>query len=164
MRFNSSRARRIVVLGLATAIGAGAVAVHAEGGPPSPGKQAVHNRRAVYHLIGSSFRYLGAVAKGDAPYDGAEAMKRAQRILFLSGMVEENFPEGSNLGEPESKAKAEAWSNRADFNKKFKQFAADAATLAQVTAKEKGATEPFRAAVAALGQDCKSCHETYKIK
>jgi cytochrome c556 len=132
--------------------------------PPSAAKQAVESRKAAYTLIGNSFRYFGAVAKGAAPYDEAEATKRAARIVFLSGIVEEAFPEGSNPGEPESKAKADVWSNRADFDKKLKTFQADAQALVEVNGKEKAATDAWKASVAALAQDCKGCHETYKVK
>jgi cytochrome c556 len=132
--------------------------------PPSVSKQAVENRRAAYTLIGNNFRWFGGVAKGAIPYDEAEATKRAARIAFLSGIVEDSFPEGSNVGEPDSKAKPDVWSNRAEFDKKLKDFQAHAQALAETTAKEKGATEAFKAAVASLAGDCKGCHETYKVK
>jgi cytochrome c556 len=131
---------------------------------PSPTKLAVENRRAAYTLIGNSFRWFGAVAKGAAPYDEAEATKRAARIAFLSAIPAESFPEGSNVGEPDSKAKADIWSNRSDFDKKLRDFQAHAAELVEVNAKEKGATDVLKAAVAALGQDCKGCHDSYKAK
>jgi cytochrome c556 len=132
--------------------------------PPSASKQAVENRKAAFTLVGNYFRYFGAVAKGNAPYDEAEATKRAARIAVLAGVVEESFPEGSNPGEPESKAKADVWSNRAEFDKKLKAFQADAQALIEVNGKEKGATDAWKASVAALAQDCKGCHETYKVK
>ena len=131
---------------------------------PSPARVAVENRRAAYQLIGSSFRYFGAVAKGTTPYDEAEASKRAARIALLATIPGENFPEGSNLGEPDSKAKADIWSSRADFDKKLKDFEAHAANLAEVNAKEKGATDALKAAIASLAQDCKGCHDQYKVK
>jgi cytochrome c556 len=132
--------------------------------PPSASKQAVENRKAAFTLIGNYFRYFGAVAKGNAPYDEAEATKRAARIAFLAGIVEDAFPEGSNPGEPDSKAKADVWTNRAEFDKKLKAFQADAQALVDVNGKEKNATDAFKASVAALAQDCKGCHETYKVK
>ena len=134
------------------------------GAAPSPSKIALENRKAAYTLIGNSFRWFGAVARGNAPYDDGEASKRAQRISFLAALPAENFPDGSNVGEPDSKAKADVWSNRADFDKKLHDFQSHAAALAETVAKEKGATEAFKAAVAALGQDCKGCHDTYKLK
>jgi cytochrome c556 len=132
--------------------------------PPSASKQAVENRKAAFTLVGNYFRYFGAVAKGNAPYDEAEATKRAARIAVLAGVVDESFPEGSNPGEPESKAKADVWSNRAEFDKKLKAFQADAQALIEVNGKEKGATDAWKASVAALAQDCKGCHETFKVK
>lgn len=131
---------------------------------PSATKQAVENRKAAYTLIGNYFRYFGAVAKGTIAYDEAEATKRATRIAFLSALLKENFPEGSNLGEPVSKAKADVWSNRADFDKKLEDFQSHANAFAATNAKEKSATDAFKAAVASLGQDCKGCHDSYKVK
>jgi cytochrome c556 len=133
-------------------------------GGPSPAKQAVENRKAVYTLIGNYFRYFGGVAKGTIPFDETEARKRAARIAFLSGLVDENFPDASNVGEPDSKAKADIWVNRSDFDKKLKEFQAHASAFTEVIEKEKGATDAFKSAVAALGQDCKGCHDSYKVK
>ncbi|WP_442755745.1 c-type cytochrome [Methylocystis sp. JAN1] len=134
--------------------------------PPAPSttKQAIENRKAAYTLVGNYFRWFGAVAKGNASYDEAEASKRASRIAFLAGIVEDAFPEGSNVGEPDSKAKADLWSNRADFDKRLKDFQSHAQALVEANAREKGATESFKAAVATLAGDCKGCHETYKAK
>ncbi|WP_255609009.1 cytochrome c [Methylosinus sp. Sm6] len=131
---------------------------------PSAAKIAVENRRAAFTLIGNSFRWFGAAAKGAAPYDEAEAKKRASRIGFLVNFLDDAFPEDSNLGEPASKAKGDAWTNRADFEKKLAAFKANARAFEQTVANEKGATDGFKAAVASLGQDCKGCHDSYKLK
>ncbi|MEF3365210.1 cytochrome c [Methylocystis sp. 9N] len=131
---------------------------------PSPTKVAVENRKAAFSLIGNYFRYFGGVAKGTVAYDEAEATKRAARIAFLSGLLEESFPEGSNVGEPDSKAKADVWSNRADFDKKLKDFQTHAQAFVDINAKEKGATDGLKTAIASLAQDCKGCHDSYKAK
>jgi len=170
MPMTKSLRRATIGLGAAIALAviASANAQNAPAGggaaPPSPTKVALENRKAAYTLIGNSFRWFGAVVKGNVAYDDAEALKRAQRIAFLAALPGENFPEGSNPGEPESKAKADVWSNRADFDKKLHDFQEHAVALADIVGKEKGATEPFKAAVAALGQDCKGCHDTYRVK
>ena len=104
------------------------------------------------------------MVKGTTSYDEAEASKRAARIAFLASFPGENFPEGSNVGEPESKAKPDVWSDRADFDKKLHDFQEHAAALIEVNAREKGATDAFKTAVTTLGQDCKGCHDTYKVK
>lgn len=162
------RVSMIIGAAIALAVIASANAQNAPAGGggagPSPSKVALENRKAAYTLIGNGFRWFGAVVKGNIAYDDAEALKRAQRIAFLAVLPGENFPESSNLGEPESKAKPDVWSSRPDFDKKLHEFQEHAAAFAEVVGKEKGATEPFKAAVAALGQDCKGCHDTYKVK
>jgi cytochrome c556 len=164
----SSRAFVLASLVAGVAVGgalfASAQAQSPQPTPPSPSKQAVENRKAAYTLIGNYFRYFGGVAKRAIPYDEAEATKRATRIAFLSGIVEDAFPEGSNVAEPDSKAKPDVWSNRADFDKKLKDFQAHAQALAETNAKEKAATDSLKTAIASLAQDCKGCHETYKAK
>jgi len=157
--------RRIAIAAAAAALSALAFAsANAQSPGPSPTKIAVENRKAAYSLIGNYFRYFGGVAKGTATYDEAEAAKRASRIAFLSGLLDETFPEGSNVGEPDSKAKADVWSNRADFDKKLKDFQEHAQAFVETNAKEKGATDGLKAAIASLAQDCKGCHDTYKAK
>jgi len=131
---------------------------------PSPARQAIEARKAVFTLIGSNFRPLGNVVKGATPYDAADAQKRIARLAFLAELLNDAFPDVSNTGEPDTKTKAEAWTNRADFDKKLKEFQAHLATLGQVNATEKGATEAFKVAFTAVGQDCKGCHDTYKVK
>jgi cytochrome c556 len=161
------KSARGAIAAIALLAGFGAlVSANAQNAPagPSPTKIAVENRRAVFTLIGNSFRPFGAIVRGGATYDDAEANKRAARIAFLAGILDETFPEGSNVGEPDSKAKADIWSNRADFDKKLKEFQAHARDFVDVVAKEKGATDGFKIAVAALGQDCKNCHDSYKLK
>jgi cytochrome c556 len=162
----SSQGARVIVLGSLALSGfaASSLAQNAPAGGPSPAKQAIENRRAAYTLIGNSFRWFGAVAKGAAPYDEAEAAKRAARIGFLAGQLDDEFPQDSNLGEPASKATGDVWSNRAEFDKKLEKFKLDARAFQDAVAKEKGATDGFKAAVASLGQDCKGCHDTYKVK
>lgn len=161
-----SQSARVVVLGSLALSGfmVASLAQNAPAAGPSPAKQAVENRRAAFTLIGNSFRWFGAVAKGAAPYDEAEAAKRAARIGFLAGQLDDEFPQDSNLGEPVSKATGDVWTNRAEFDKKLEKFKGDARAFQEAIAKEKGASDGFKAAVAALGQDCKGCHDTYKAK
>lgn len=162
----SSQSARVAILGSLAISGfvAAALAQSAPAAAPSPAKQAVENRRAALTLIGNSFRWFGAVAKGAAPYDEAEAGKRAARIGFLAAQLDDEFPQDSNFGEPVSKATADVWTARADFDKKLEKFKVDARAFQEAIAKEKGATDGFKAAVASLGQDCKGCHDTYKAK
>lgn len=154
----------VVLAGLVFGLTAAAQTAPAGGAPgPSPARQAVDVRKAAYTLIGANFRPLVAVLKG-APFDAADAEKRASRLTFLADLLDESFPAVSNLGEPDTKAKAEIWSNLPDFTKRLTDFQGHIAELARVATTEKSATDAFKAAVAAVGQDCKSCHDTYRIQ
>lgn len=134
------------------------------GGPPgpSPGRQAVDARKAAFTLIGGNFRPLGAILKGAAPFDAAEVEKRATRLAFLAALLDENFPDASNLGAPDTKAKADIWANRPDFDTKLKIFQTDVAALAQAGGPANASADAAKTAIAAIGQDCKACHDKYR--
>jgi cytochrome c556 len=165
IRVTAARHIRVGAAFLASAIVATAYAqtTPPAGAPgPSPARQAIDARRAAFTLIGGNFRPLGAILKGAAPADNAEVNKRATRLAFLAGLLDENFPDASNLGQPDTKAKAEIWSDRADFDKKLKRLQGDVATLVQISGEGKGSADAVKAAIAAVGQDCKACHDKYR--
>jgi cytochrome c556 len=132
--------------------------------PISQARQSVEARRAIFTLIGANFRPLGAVLKGEKPYDGADAEKQLARIVFLSTLLDEAFPDSSNIGLPDTKTKAEAWSDHDDFTKKLREFQSNVASLQKVNSAEKGGTDAFKAALKTVAQNCKGCHDTYKEK
>jgi cytochrome c556 len=158
-------ARRIRVgtafLGIAIAAAAHAQTAPAGGPPgPSPARQAVDARRAAFVLIGGNFRPLGGILKG-APVDAVEVEKRANRLVFLASLLDENFPDSSNLGQPDTKAKADLWANRGDFDQKLKGLQSDLSALAKVSA-DRGTADAIKTDIAAVGQDCKGCHDKYR--
>jgi cytochrome c556 len=132
--------------------------------PPNAAQQAVAARKAVYTLIGQNFGPIGAVLQGRAPYDPADMRKRAERVAFLADLASEAFPDISNVGAPESKAKANIWKQRADFDQHMKEFREQSAALVQVVRTEPTASDAFRKAASALAQSCKGCHDKYREK
>jgi cytochrome c556 len=167
------KARRAALIGLTFAIGAGcALTAYAQTAPaPAPAagganaaRAAVSYRKAIFTLIGANFRPLGALLKDGGPFDAADVNKRITRVLFLSGFLNEAFPDISNVGEPDSKAKPEVWTKHEEFEKKLKEFQEHLIALSDVNDKEKGFTEPFKTALGAVAQDCKSCHDDFKLK
>lgn len=131
---------------------------------PSPAKQAIAVRKAAFVLIANNFKPIGEVLQGKAPYNQAEIVKRAQRVAFLSELLDGTFPADSNLGTPDTKTKAEAFTNAADFEKLLKEFQANTKTLAVVAAKESTASDAFKNAAKAVAEGCKGCHDKYKEK
>lgn len=127
-------------------------------------RQAVEARKAVFVLIGANFRPLGDEVKGNKPFDGAETKKRAERLVFLSDLLNEAFPPESNIGQPDTKAKDEIWTKHDDFAKKLSDFQAHAKAFAQVASTETSVSDAFKASFTTLAGDCKGCHEDFKQK
>lgn len=131
---------------------------------PSPAKQAIAVRKAAFTLIANNFKPIGEVLQGKAAYNQAEIVKRAERVAFLSLLLDGTFPEDSNLGAPDTKSKPEIWAKKADFDKQIKEFQVNAAALAQIAAKESTASDAFKNAAKAVAEGCKGCHDAYKAK
>ncbi len=127
-------------------------------------KQAVAVRKAAFTLIANNFKPIGEVLQGKATYNQTEIVKRAERVAFLSLLLDGTFPDASNLGEPATKSKPEIWKDKAEFDKQIKEFQDNAAALAQIAAKESTASDAFKAAAKAVAEGCKGCHDAYKVK
>jgi len=127
-------------------------------------KQAVAVRKAAFTLIANNFKPIGEVLQGKAAYNQADIVKRAERVAFLSLLLDGTFPDASNLGEPTTKSKPEIWAKKADFDKQIKEFQVNAAALAEIAAKESTASDAFKAAAKAVAEGCKGCHDAYKAK
>ncbi len=140
------------------------VAAQPAADPAAAAKQAIAVRKAAFVLIANNFKPIGEVLQGKAPYNQAEIVKRAQRVAFLSELLDGTFPADSNLGTPATKTKAEAFTNAADFEKLVKEFQANTKTLALVAAKESTASDAFKTAAKAVAEGCKGCHDKYKEK
>ncbi|MDB5986921.1 MAG: cytochrome c prime [Nevskia sp.] len=125
-------------------------------------KQAIQVRQAIFTLIGNNFKPVGETLQGKTPYDANDIQKRTARVAFLAPLLTDAFPDISSSGD--TKAKPEIWSNRAYFDRKLKDFQDHTVALAQVADKDKSGSDAFKTAAAAVGKDCKGCHEDYKAK
>jgi cytochrome c556 len=128
--------------------------------PPNVAKQAIDNRKAVFTLIGSNFKPIGEILRG-TPYELVDVNKFASRVAFLAGLLPEAFPDISRTGD--TRATPEVWSNRADFNKRLKDFGDHAVALSRLV-QGGGELDAFRNAARTVAQDCKGCHDTYRTK
>jgi len=159
--------RRLALSACALVLGVSSLGLQAADAPTAPAagptaKQVIDVRRALFTLIGSNFRPVGETLQGKQPYDAAEIQKRVARVAFLAPQLHEVFPDYSASGE--TKAKPEIWSHRADFDSRLKDFQSHVLALAQVVDKDPGNVDAFKAAAAAVGKDCKACHDDYKAK
>ena len=126
--------------------------------PPTAAERAITYRKAMYQVMYNNFAPVGAMASGKIPYDAKMAAIRTERVAFLAQMIGEGFPDGSNAGV--TKAKAEIWSNRADFDAKMKDLQDKSAALASVA--KNGDLATLKPAFGDLAGACKACHDKYK--
>lgn len=118
--------------------------------------QRQHNMKA----MGGAAKAIGDELKSSSP-SVPTIQANAAKLQGLAPNIESWFPQGSG---PESGAKTHAlpavWSNRAEFHKDavaFKQ-AVDALAVAA----KSGNVAQIGPAMGAVGNGCKSCHETFK--
>ena len=107
---------------------------------------------------GKAAGYLGAMAKGEAPFDArlAEVAFRTMNSVALG--FGGQFPEGSETG-AETRAAPAIWSDRAGFDAALAAYIAD--TNAAIAA-EAGDLEAMRTAFGTVAENCRSCHESYR--
>jgi len=117
---------------------------------------AFHDRHMTMEGIGDAMKPLAAIAKKEAPFDGAVVKANATTIADNLKKAATLFPAGSGGGE--SRAKPEIWTDTAGFDKALKD--AHAAAVALQAVKDEAA---YGAAFRALGSSCKSCHDKYRL-
>jgi len=121
------------------------------------GTAAIKERQQAMEDIGRAMGPLGAIAKKQAPFDAEVVKASAETIADRLQKAAELFPDGSDTGDIETWAKAEIWSDREDFKKRFETATAAAVALQSVTD-----DADFLPALGALGNGCKTCHDPYR--
>ncbi len=121
-------------------------------------EKAIDYRESVMTIINTHFGRIGAVVKGDVPYNKDEVAKNAAIVAMLSTLPWQAFGPGTEGG----KAKPDVWSDNAKF-----KAAADKMQLATAnlnTAAQSGDLESIKKAFSATGSSCKGCHDDFKKK
>lgn len=118
-------------------------------------------RKGVYQVVGWHVRPMGAMVKGQMPFDQAAFARNAEIVAMMSTIAPHAFAAGSDKGE--TRAKPEIWSDADGFKKAMSNFGAEAAKLAQV-AKTATSVDQVRGQFGALGKSCGGCHDTYRAK
>lgn len=113
-------------------------------------------RHEAMERVGDAMKALGDIAKKQAPFDAAVVKKNATTIDESLAVASKHFTAGSEKA-GKTRAKAEIWTSRADFDRLLGEARSAAAALAKV-----GDEAAYRPALGALGQSCKSCHDMYR--
>ena len=120
--------------------------------------KAVEYRESVMTVMGTHFGRIGAVVKGDVPYNKDEVAKNAAIVSMMSTLPWQAFGPGMEGG----KAKSEVWSDNAKFKAAAEKLQLATANLN--TAAQSGDLDNIKKAFGAAGQACKGCHDDFKKK
>ncbi len=143
-------AGRMLTLGLFAALAAVSTSALAD---------AVMERQAVMKDTVKNFKPLVGMVKGKIPFDAAVVQKNAAAIAANLEKARKLFPEGSEKGEKESRAKPEIWLLEDEFQDIFKTAVQRARALSQVRE-----AKDLTPAVMALGNDgCGACHKKFRL-
>ena len=137
------------LIGTSTLLASGTVSAQAKP------EDVIKFRKSVYTVVGWHVRPLGAMVKGQMPFDQAVFLKNAEIVANMASIAPDAFTAGSDKG-AETRAKPEIWSDAAGFQ-------AESAKLVQVarTAKD---VDAVRSQFSALSKACAGCHDNYRTK
>jgi len=126
-------------------------------------QHAVEYRRGAFEVMGWHFKQLGAMVKGNIPFDKAAFAKGSEVISFMSNVPLEGFVKGTATGEEKgSDAKPEIWKNFNDFSTKMIALQKESKTLAEVS--KTGDETAMKKQFENTAKTCKSCHDDYREK
>jgi len=150
-RFLSSMAISAAALAsLATALPAAAQFAKPE--------DAIQYRRSAMFLELTHFGRIFAMANGRVPFDAKVVAENAEILAAVSKWQFAGFVDGSDKGN--TKAKPEIWTEMDKFREKASRNQEDVLKLS--AAVKTGNVDAMKTAAGAVGQSCKSCHDSYR--
>jgi cytochrome c556 len=147
--------QKIFSLGLASALTVGAGFAFAQFQKP---EDAIKYRQSAFTVMANSFGKIGAVVKGEAPYNKDEVAKNAAVVAMLSTLPWQAFGPGTEGG----KAQADIWSDNAKFKAASEKMQLAVANLN--SAAQSGDLESIKKAFGVAGASCKNCHDDFRKK
>ncbi|WP_164157123.1 c-type cytochrome [Sandarakinorhabdus rubra] len=119
----------------------------------------IEDRQAIMKGNGRDTKLGGDMLKGATPFDAATAQKILANYAAAAKAFPAHFPAGSNKGETE--AAPAIWSMPVDWKAATDKFQKD--TTAAVAMKPATLAD-FGKAFGMVTANCKSCHESFRIK
>ncbi len=151
--------RSCIVAAVIASIGVGS-ALEASAQQRKP-EDSIKMRKAAFTVMSWNFGVLGAMAKGQIPYDQAEAVKRAEAVAFASHLPFEGFPKGTESG-LDTRALPEVWSSPEKFKQNAERLQSETAKLVQ--AAKSGDAGTLKQQFGATAKACSNCHDDYRRK
>jgi len=149
--------KRIVAMMTLAAAAATPLAAQAQFAKP---EDAVKYRKSAFSVMGTHFGRIGAVVKGERPYDKAAVELDAAAVEFMSKLPWQAFGPGTDAGE--TKAKPEIWKEQDKFRAAADKMTAEVSKLS--AAARSGDQAMLKAAFGNAAQSCKACHDNYRNK
>jgi cytochrome c556 len=123
--------------------------------------RAIKYRQGILQAQGWNAAIMGAMVKGERPYDKDEFLKHAIYLDELAFMAWEGFIPGSDQGAP-TKAKPEIWKEPAKFKQLQEKLQAETPKL--VAAAKTGDMNQIKPAFGDVGKACGNCHDDFRAK
>ena len=121
-------------------------------------EDAIKYRQSAFTVMANSFGKIGAVVKGETPFNKDEVAKNAAVVAMLSTLPWQAFGPGTEGGN----ALPSVWSDNAKFKAAGEKMQLAVANLN--TAAQSGDQEAIKKAFGAAGATCKGCHDDFKKK
>jgi cytochrome c556 len=121
-------------------------------------EDAIKYRQSTFSVMGTHFSRIGAVVKGEKPFDKAEVAANAAVVASLAHLPWQAFGPGTEGG----KSLPEIWKESDKFKVSSDKMQKAVAELN--TAAKGGDLETIKKAFGAAGQSCKACHDNYRKK
>ena len=116
---------------------------------------AIKYRKAAFTVMSTHFARIGAVAKGEVPFNKEEVAKNAAIVNAMASLPWQAFGPGTEGGD----ALPAVWSDEAKFKSAQEKLIAATATLSSA-----GDLDAVKKATANVGAACKNCHDDFKKK
>ena len=150
MKFQLIRVATIVAFSVA-----GLPAANAQFAKP---EDAVKYRQSTLFVMGNHFGRINAVVKGDVPFNKEEVIKNATLVNTMASLAWKGFGPGTEGG----RALPNIWTEAPKY--KSYQDKLQASTAAMLVAAQSGDLENVKKAFAAVGGNCKACHDDFRKK
>ena len=154
------RAKTILSGAVVAAIAVIGAAVLAPGATAIDAAMVIKERKALMkEVVLKGFKATKQMIKDDF-IEAADVASSMTKIAEVAAVYAKRFPKGTETG-GETTASAEIWKNKADFEKRFVTFTANAKAAAATAA---NGDDAVKAAFKTLAKDCSGCHKLYRIK
>ena len=121
-------------------------------------EDAIKYRQATFTVMAAHFSRIGAVVKGEKPFNKEEVAANAAVVASLAHLPWQAFGAGTEGG----KSLPEIWKEADKFKAGADKMEKAVAELN--TAAKSGKLESIKKAFGAAGQSCKACHDNYRKK